>query len=131
MTYIPDGAPFELPYSPAEDGLVAIGWLDGEVPFERGDVPRHFVDELRRICEHPVNLTRGLYGCMFCPGRPTWVTVPTATGEHVVGHGEIRVSGAGGTRYASPDMIIHYVEAHGYRPPDEFVAAVTGVDPAE
>jgi hypothetical protein len=34
-----------------------------------------------------------------------------------VGGAEIRVTGRDGIRYAAPDMIIHYVEAHGYRPP--------------
>jgi hypothetical protein len=41
-----------------------------------------------------------------------------------LGSAEIRVPGSGGRIYAAPDLIYHYVEAHGYRPPDEFVEAV-------
>jgi hypothetical protein len=50
--------------------------------------------------------------------------VSSEGGEFVVGGAEIRVEGATGTRYASPDMIIHYVEEHGYRPPDDFIQGV-------
>ncbi len=52
--------------------------------------------------------------------------VQSPLGEFVVGSAEIRVQGPRGDRYAAPDMIIHYVEAHGYRPPDDFVAGVLG-----
>jgi hypothetical protein len=42
----------------------------------------------------------------------------------IVGSAEIRVHAPSGAIYAAPDMIIHYVEKHGYRPPDHFVQAV-------
>jgi hypothetical protein len=29
-----------------------------------------------------------------------------------------------GLLFAAPEMLSHYVEAHGYRPPDEFIVAV-------
>jgi hypothetical protein len=41
------------------------------------------------------------------------------------GSAEIRVVGVGRV-YAAPDLIGHYVEAHGYCPPEEFIAAVLG-----
>ena len=37
---------------------------------------------------------------------------------------EIRVRGDERTVYAAPTLIVHYVEAHRYRPPEEFIAAV-------
>jgi hypothetical protein len=37
---------------------------------------------------------------------------------------EIRVVGNNGRVYASPMMLVHYVEAHGYLPPQEFIDAV-------
>ncbi len=42
-------------------------------------------------------------------------------GEFIVGGAEIRVTGSAGVTFAAPDMIIHYVTDHGYRPPDEFL----------
>ena len=31
--------------------------------------------------------------------------------------------------YAAPSLIIHYVEAHGYQPPEAFVVALRALDP--
>ncbi|MEU3075515.1 hypothetical protein [Streptomyces laurentii] len=44
------------------------------------------------------------------------------------GNGEIRVPGESGITYAAPDLITHYVAAHGYRPPQVFVDAVLAAD---
>lgn len=35
----------------------------------------------------------------------------------------------GNTIYASPITIIHYIEVHDYRPPDEYIKAVEMLDP--
>ena len=44
------------------------------------------------------------------------------------GNGEIRITAANGTIYVAPVLILHYVVAHGYQPPQEFVdAAILGV----
>jgi hypothetical protein len=50
--------------------------------------------------------------------------VSDGEGGFLVGSAEIRVDGLSGQRYASPDMIIHYVEEHGYAPPADFVEGV-------
>jgi hypothetical protein len=41
-----------------------------------------------------------------------------------LGDAEIRVGGENGIVYAAPTLICHYIHEHGYRPPDEFLAAV-------
>lgn len=56
--------------------------------------------------------TRGFHTCEFCGGR-----------EKAVGNAEIRVPGEG-RMYAAPSLVHHYVVAHGYKPPEEFIAAV-------
>jgi hypothetical protein len=40
-----------------------------------------------------------------------------------LGNGEIRVIGASAI-YAAPTLIYHYVVAHSYQPPEEFIEAV-------
>jgi hypothetical protein len=41
------------------------------------------------------------------------------------GNGEIRViATAGATTYVAPVLVLHYVVAHGYLPPQEFIDAV-------
>jgi hypothetical protein len=40
-----------------------------------------------------------------------------------LGSAEIRVQGADGTLYAAPNLVIHYMTAHHYCPPEEFCRA--------
>jgi hypothetical protein len=42
-----------------------------------------------------------------------------------VGDAEVRVIATDGTLLVAPTLVLHYVTAHRYRPPDEFVEAVT------
>jgi hypothetical protein len=130
--YVRDETPFTSPYGLAEEGpLTAVGWLDASKPFAQGHVPRAFVERLRGLCQTGVNKTRGYYQCSLCPVdrsetalAPTRISAPD--GDFYVGHAEIRVSGAA-ARYAAPDMVIHYVTDHGYRPPRAFVDAVLSI----
>lgn len=73
---------------------------------------------------------RGWHACPLCPRSagtdpvPYPLVISDPRGDFPVGHGEIRVLGPSGRRYAAPEMIIHYVEEHGYRPPQDFVDGV-------
>ena len=42
----------------------------------------------------------------------------------LLGGAELRVFSNSGVIYAAPDLIFHYVESHGYTPPDEFIVAM-------
>jgi hypothetical protein len=47
-------------------------------------------------------------------------------GERInMGSAEIRVFARDGTAYAAPTLIYHYMKFHNYRPPDEFIRALT------
>lgn len=127
MTYFQDGTKYS--YLPDfVDDSINIGWLDKAESFTTGDVPPDFVDRLVELCGKPVNLTRGFHHCNLCPlpeGQfPEPITVATPAGDVMLGHGEIRATGKDGVTYASPDLIAHYVTAHRYRPPQEFIDAV-------
>ena len=130
MTSFPDGSPYTYLAEVRGENAVNIGWLDGGIPYPTRDVPVEFVRRLRDICRSGVNRTRGLHQCNLCPADqgtnwpPSPTTIRASAGDYVVGGTEIRVPGRDGIVYASPDMIIHYVEAHGYRPPDDFIEAV-------
>jgi len=133
MPYIEDGEPAPVLYGqPAGEARVAIGWLDAAHPFTHGAVTPQFVRKLRAHCRlKVVNKTRGKHGCTLCPHEDwidqtggAWVTMPY--GPFAVGNGEIHVTGRSGTRYSAPDMVIHYVQKHRYRPPDDFIEGVLG-----
>jgi hypothetical protein len=129
VTYVADLTPFTVAFGEPveEEGLIAVGWLARDQPFSRGQVPSSFVDVLRELCRQSVRQTRGFHECELCPTRSDDYVPPTTVasphGDYVVGSAEIRVDGET-RRYAAPDMIVHYVEAHSYQPPAEFVAAV-------
>jgi hypothetical protein len=41
-----------------------------------------------------------------------------------LGSAEIHVKGPGGRTFVAPDLVYHYIVAHGYRPSIEFIEAV-------
>jgi hypothetical protein len=98
----------------------AIGWLCKDHPFPTGPVPREFLTALRAHVQsawQPVGMF-GVHFCEFCPDpRP----------------GKGRIGGSGNVWvptlsvvYVAPELIVHYIEVHSYRPPEEFIAAVLG-----
>jgi hypothetical protein len=95
----------------------AIGWLSADQPFTTGDVPAAFASRLRLLCEQ--------WGAGI--SQLWWVV---AAGDHTCELcGQFESSGnigvpAGPLLFVAPEMVSHYVDTHGYRPPDAFVAAV-------
>jgi hypothetical protein len=86
-------------------------------------VPSGFVERLVEICSQPVVRHRGFHVCEFCHFEPD----PTFAAQRAAGalsSAVIRVVGRDGRVYHSPAMICHYVKAHCYQPPQEFVKAV-------
>jgi hypothetical protein len=126
MAYYPDLTPFE--YKPDEHAMLNVGWLSKEHPFPRGPVPKAFADELRRMAEVPVHLTRGCHVCDFCV-PPADIIAVEPRYEDVwemfrCGNGEVHVRSETNIVYCAPALVIHYVSEHQYQPPSEFIAAV-------
>ena len=112
--YYPDLSPYA--YSSKIAGALNVGWLDPAQPYPRGSTPEGFAARLADFCAaaHRVNRTQRVHHCALCP-------TPTAIDD--LGSAEIRVVGEG-LVFAAPDLIGHYVQAHGYRPPQAFIRAV-------
>lgn len=128
MTHIPDLLPcnyFDLPL-PDPDRLVAVGWLHPNYEYSRGDVARDFFDALFRLLSDPWQPVSfpGFHACEFCTfsGGPRTLELGTI-GEVPIGWANLFVP-ANGCIYAAPSTIIHYIDAHQYRPPLEFQKAV-------
>ena len=120
-----------------------VGWLSAEHPFERGPVPDWFAGALLDVIGNPsVNRYRGLHTCEFCPpgeGRAILDPRPREgfivingveepLGPEYLAYHEIRVPAGPGVMFAAPALVWHYVAAHEYRPPVEFVEAVRRYD---
>ena len=113
MTFFDDFSPYTYLHPEEEQpGTVNIGWLDGWHPFPVGKTSKAFRRKLQQISLRRVKRTRGFYSCDFCKGR-----------DKPHGSAEIRVIGDRRV-YAAPELVCHYVVAHAYKPPEEFIAAV-------
>lgn len=95
----------------------AVGWLHADHPFTKGSVPAETVTRLKdfvQLADESTTalgwgLLMGIHTCEFC-GRDRGLRnfgVPTNNLLYVV-----------------PEMIVHYIEEHGYAPPVEFIAAL-------
>ncbi|GAA2793089.1 DUF7919 family protein [Crossiella cryophila] len=112
--------------------VLNVGWLGAGVEFDRGEPAPEFVDSLRKLAAfESVRQARGYHYCWLCQAVPGYDWEPAEIrcaeqerGVLTLGSAEIHVPGAGGVGYAAPDLICHYVLAHQYSPPAEFVDAV-------
>ncbi len=126
-----DLEPYQGCRADAEIGAepLAIGWLRRSQPYAQGRVPPGFVGELLSFCHEPWTVCARPVA-ERCPLCGEYVPPIMDDGRPVVlGTAEIRVIGEREI-YAAPTLIVHYVTAHDYAPPAEFIAAVMAGPPA-
>ena len=130
MTYYADLSPCH--YFPFDTGgkLLAVGWLDQEFPYPKGDVDEKFVAKLVELL---VNVWQpcvfmGLHDCQFCrfSGGPSTFEFKNTT---VLMKGSNLFVPALGFIYVAPSLILHYIDSHGYTPPEAFQQAVMECPP--
>jgi hypothetical protein len=99
------------------DHVRAIGWLHPDHTYTKGEVPAQFLARLKEFAARSGDSARALYfgafggfhTCEFC--------------GQAHGIGNLGVP-SGDLLFVAPEMVVHYIEQHGYKPPAEFVAAV-------
>jgi hypothetical protein len=115
MSWFPDLGTVTLIHS--GDHVRAVGWLSFQQSFQQGDVPAEFLGRLRMYASRwgdsvdalnwPVCM--GGHRCDLCGGCYT-------SGNFGVPQRDLL--------FVAPEMIVHYVAAHHYLPPSEFITAV-------
>jgi len=114
--------------------VVHVGWLDNVHPYPKGTVDPRLIDKMRLLICQPVELYRGVHICELCTERSNLLkkTLPNKVvldpewarwADQRSSNGEIRVS-ENGIVFAAPVLIVHYIEAHGYLPPAQFLKVV-------
>jgi hypothetical protein len=95
----------------------SIGWLSCDHAFPTGTVSPEFLDALLRHIREPWQpvAAGGAHRCEFCSPRPD--------GRFTGGSRNIWIP-ADGVVYVAPELVLHYIEAHGYLPPADFITAV-------
>ncbi|TDD58396.1 hypothetical protein E1263_19455 [Kribbella antibiotica] len=123
MTYFADLSRYT--YGPGWRRMLNVGWLERGHDFAVGQVESGVLDRLTILAEHQENVMRGTHDCQFCTlESPLHFPAPVARGFVSLGMGELHVKGRWGVKYAAPSLIIHYISAHSYLPPQEFLDAV-------
>lgn len=119
MAYYEDLTPYNFHHYSEKE--LNVGWLQKGQPFNIGEVPSGFLDNIKHYAEKPFTIfhTNSPHICEFC--------------NEVEGNCELRIVGPGSSTsqdvldnvvYACPELIIHYIERHNYLPPQEFIEAV-------
>jgi hypothetical protein len=125
MTYSADLTRYKFRQTSEAESALNVGWLSRWRSFHTGPVDQSALEKLLRLCQEPVNRTRGWHRCLFCGAYPAVMSID---GESItLGDAEIRVPGRDGKLYAAPTLICHYIDKHRYCPPQEFLDAVTGL----
>jgi hypothetical protein len=98
--------------------LAAVGWLQCGRPFAAGAVDAGVFAKLRELCTDPwqPSIAPGVHECDLC----LYDGKPGARCLFIPGNGRL---------YVCPELIVHYMNAHGYAPPAEFCDAVLACPP--
>jgi len=109
--HYPDLTPFgmEAPFS----NLRTVGWLESGHEFPIGTVATEFITQLKYLLVSPFQpfCSAGIHHCSLCQ----------FDGPHGVNN--LFVPG-NGVIFIMPELAVHYMAAHHYRPPEVFQDAV-------
>jgi hypothetical protein len=110
---------------------IAVGWLGAESEFRTGAVPRNFFSALIELLANPWQpaVSAGRHPCELCQFTDGPTTVAFGGSAVDLGGNILFVPSTGLTLFAAPSLIAHYIDAHRYEPPEDFMAAVTECPP--
>lgn len=129
MAHFDDLSPYAYAGNTAP-GVVHIGWLGAGYDYSKGYVPERLVETLVKLSSDLVELYRGLHICELCQmpeelsGKSykqqwEWAVLRSSNGEIRIVEDDVT--------FAAPQLIVHYIKEHGYRPPDVFLRALESV----
>jgi len=114
----------------AKHATRAVGWLERGRPYLSGDTSKQFFGALISLLVEPWRpfAEAGRHPCSMCAfsGGPTGLSYQGV--RIAMGSSTLFVPGDA-VIYVAPSLIAHYVDAHGYLPPQEFVDAVIACPP--
>jgi hypothetical protein len=95
------------------EALLAVGWLSTETRYAMGDSEPAFFARLVQFAGSPWQpmVFAGFHACELCQFQR-----PLGTANIFVPHR--------GSIYVAPELIVHYIAAHRYKPPQVFIDAV-------
>jgi hypothetical protein len=124
MTYFSDLSVYRYCGGRPIPGVWNVGWLDSQHDFIKGAVPPDIMSKLITLAlNKTLNQMRGFHYCQYCSKEDVMIgDGPVVT---LLGSAEIWVPTSTGVGYyASPDLIVHYIQDHAYLPPAEHLEAL-------
>jgi hypothetical protein len=99
--------------------LTAVGWLEVDHPYRRGEVDPDWLRALTEFAREPWQpvICSGVHRCSLCGPRP--VLDPIAFHRLVIGASNLLIPGDHEV-FVAPELIVHYITGHGYRPTERF-----------
>jgi hypothetical protein len=129
VAYFEDLSPCDY-FGDVKFRLLAVGWLDPAHRFPKGRVSRTFFDSLAQLLAtawEPFTFA-GRHHCEFCVFTGGPGSIPIGTTGLLLGGINVFVPGDEAV-YVAPSLILHYIDAHEYLPPELFVRAVEACPP--
>lgn len=127
MTYFADLS--ECTYFGKEfaEKLRAVGWLDGNEVYSKGEVSEAFFERLCELLKNPWNPVDfcGVHQCDFCQFSQEFEGISRYKNDVIkrTSCANLFIPGDGFI-YVAPELIAHYIDEHNYSPPEEFCRAV-------
>ena len=99
-----------------------IGWIGNGSEFVLAEPAEETLQAIWEHCKISIAYMPGIHRCEFCDDFSYYAE---RNGEYLMlGGSEIRVFSPRGEIYAAPTLIYHYMHAHYYQPPAEFLRAL-------
>ncbi len=120
-----DLTPYEGFIPRAISNVLNVGWLGQDGEFETGPVPAGLVEKLSEVL-----VSNGIFESRVHQLRSRWPNPCHICGRDefakpYIGLCEMWIPSTQRDLYfAAPSLIIHFIEHHGYRPPQIFIDAV-------
>ncbi|MAP09550.1 MAG: hypothetical protein CMM00_12360 [Rhodopirellula sp.] len=113
MTHFDDFAQCDYFSENSAQTLRAIGWLSNAKAFPTGPIDSKTFSKLKELLNAPWQpvVFAGVHNCDLCQFDPP------------CGHVNLFVPN-GSIIFVCPELIVHYIAAHHYRPPHDFLSAV-------
>jgi len=101
-------------YFPTDVALTAVGWLERGKPYVTGKLDHRVYEALVAMRKDPWEpwCLCGLHECDLCQSR-----------DRAVGSANLFIPGDD-VLYVCPELIVHYIDTHGYAPPEIFCRSV-------
>jgi hypothetical protein len=127
--YFEDLSEYSYDMGVAIRGVRNVGWLDASHEYAKGSIDAAVLEKITTLAlQKSVNQMRGFHYCELCSTEE--LRIEQGGKKRLLGSSELWVPDNAGGYFASPNLVVHYIQAHGYQPPSDYVEAVMVLDAA-